>query len=170
MTSYSSAARPMGWWPTAPTTLLRRSSPYRNWPHTSRLPASRPPLPASPPLGHRVPGIIAYLVEAIRTARARRGELTEVGDGGARPETHGQSRGVRSHDQVLRQAALQSQARYAERLVLVIEGYVEGAKGRLGNPPGHAHLLAVLDLPGHRRLAAFFKERVRVAAEQQLRH
>ena len=61
-----------------------------------------------------------------------------------------------------RQAALQAQARHAERLVLVVEGGVHDVERRLGDAPGHAALPAVLDLPGDRRRAALVEQRVRV--------
>ena len=59
---------------------------------------------------------------------------------------------------------------HAERLVLVVAVGVQGVEGRFRDPPGHAQLPAVLDLPGHRRAARLGDERAGQAAEQQPRH
>jgi hypothetical protein len=85
-------------------------------------------------------------------------------------DDQGQRRRIRSDHQVARQAALQPQARHAERLILVVEVGVQGVEARFRDAPRHPVLPAVLDLSVHGGAPAFLKQGAGVGAQQQPRH
>ena len=81
-----------------------------------------------------------------------------------------QHRGVGRDDQVLGEPALQPQSGHAEGAVLVVEMRVHRVVAGFRHAPWHAALLAVLDLPRHRRLGGLVEQRVLVGRHHQLRH
>src|SRR5438445_807425 len=89
---------------------------------------------------------------------------------GVRPYRQGQGGCVGRNHKILPQAALEPQARYAKRLILIIQSDVERAEARLGNAPGHAMLLAVLDLPRYCGGPAFLEQGSGIAPQQQPGH
>ena len=79
-------------------------------------------------------------------------------------------RSVRRNYQVVRQSALQSEPWNAERPILVIAARVDHVVAGLGHPPGHAALVAVLDLATHGRTIGLLDQRVLIGRHDQLRH
>jgi hypothetical protein len=78
--------------------------------------------------------------------------------------------GVRCNDNVVRQAALESKARYSEGVVLVVQLSVELVVAGLGNAPWHAALPAVLHLPLNDRAIGFVEQRSAVRWHDQQGH
>ena len=64
---------------------------------------------------------------------------------------------IRRNDQVLRQSAFKAEARHAKRTVLVVEARVDRVVAGFRHAPRYATLLAILDLPCHRRLAGLIE-------------
>ena len=81
-----------------------------------------------------------------------------------------QRRRVRRDDQIVGETALESQARHAERAVLINALGVGGVVARLGNAPRHAALAAVFDLAGDDRPVRLVEQRVLEGRHHQQRH
>ena len=123
-------------------------------------------LPA-PLAGRRV---VDGLEEAEPAQRPFGGEALQIQAGRLGRHHQRHHRGIGRDHQILGQAALESQARHAEGAVLVIELGVDRVVAGFRHAPGHAALLAVLDLSRHRRLAGLVEQRVLVARHHQQRH
>ena len=103
-----------------------------------------------------------------RPARASRSRL--LGRGAGIDQTR-QRRGVGRDDEVVGQPALESEARHAERLVLVGAGAIGEARTRIRRcPTARRAGAAVFDLPPDARAAALIEQRAGKAAHQQQRH
>ena len=85
-------------------------------------------------------------------------------------ERQGHERGVRRHDEILREAALEAQARHAEGPVLIGVMRVRGVVARFGDAPRHAALAGVLHLASDHRAGGLPEQRVRVFRHEQRRH
>ncbi len=79
-------------------------------------------------------------------------------------------RGIGRNHQIIGQSALEPEARHAEGAVLVIEMPVDRVVTGFRHAPGDAALVAIFDLPGHRRLAGLVEQRVIVGRHHQQRH
>ncbi len=121
-------------------------------------------------LGQAVGRVVDRLVEAISALGSLLGQAAQVFQGLARCDHRGHGRGVGGDDPVLVQSLLEPQSRHAERLVVIIAVGVLGGVCRLGDAPGKAQLLAVLDLPRHGRAARLGQQRAGQAAQQQPGH
>ncbi|MCY1211348.1 hypothetical protein D9M72_230590 [compost metagenome] len=82
----------------------------------------------------------------------------------------GECRGVGRYHHVVAQAALEPQARHAERPVLVVEVRVQGVVAGFRDAPGKPHLLAVLNLPGDGGAAGLVEQGAFVSRHHQQRH
>ena len=83
-------------------------------------------------------GVVDRVEEPVVALEAERREPPQVRRALRRHE-HGRERGgVRRDDQLVAQAALQTQSGNAERLVLIGAVPIDGAVGRLGDAPRHA--------------------------------
>ena len=102
-----------------------------------------------------------------RPAAARRRRLAVLAAGSSIDR---QRRRVRRHDELVAQAALQSQPGDAEGLVLVGAVAIDEVVGRLRDAPRHAAGGGVVHLPADRQAARLVEQRVRVAPHHQQRH
>ena len=84
--------------------------------------------------------VVDRLVEAEPAREARGGEPLQVRARRLGRDHQRERRGVGRDHQVLRQAALQAEARHAEGAVLVVEARVDGVVAGLRDAPGHAAL------------------------------
>ena len=110
------------------------------------------------------------LVHAEAAGRPLRGQLAQVATGGLGREHEGHDRGVGSDDHVLAQAGFETQARHAERAVLVIKVGIQGVVTRFGYAPGHAVVAAVLDLAAHGPPAGALQQRAGITGHDQGGH
>src|SRR4029078_7881383 len=109
------------------------------------------------------------LVEAVRSLQAFRGEAPEV-PGGLRRRERGRERGrVGRHDQLVAQAALETQAGDSEGAVLVVVAPVDEVVGALRDSPGDAAVARVLDLAPHAHATALVEDRFRIALHEEQR-
>ena len=110
------------------------------------------------------------LVHAEAAGRPLRGQLAQVATGGLGREHEGHDRGVGSDDHVLAQAGFETQARHAERAVLVIKVGIQGVVTRFGYAPGHAVVAAVLELAAHGPPAGALQQRAGITGHDQGGH
>ena len=115
-------------------------------------------------------GVVDGLVQAEPTLGAGGGEPLQVLAGRLGRHHQRQCRGVGGDDLVLREAALQAQARHSEGAVLVVELQVHGVVTGLRDPPGQAALPAIGDLARHRGPGGLFEQGIGVGRHHQLRH
>ncbi len=107
---------------------------------------------------------------AERAQRARGGEVPQIAHRLGRLEQRGQRRRIGRHDELVGEPALQSQARNAELLVLIVAETVGQVVGRLGDAPRHMALAAVANLLADGHAAALIEERAGVGPHQQQWH
>ena len=122
------------------------------------------------PAWHTGRRVVDGFIEAVSPLETFGGEPLQVEARLFRRHHQRQRRGVRRNDQILGQTAFEPEARYAECAVLVVEMSVDGVVAGFGNPPRHAVLLPIHDLPLHRRLAGLVEQRVFVRGHDQERH
>ena len=121
-------------------------------------------------VGQPGPGEIHGLVEAIAAGRAHVGEAPVVAQRTGGIDHGGQARRVgRDHD-VVRQAALEAQARHAEIGILVGEFHVAGVVGRLRDAPGNVQRLAIGLLALHHQPVGLLEQAAGRCAHHQRRH
>ncbi len=113
---------------------------------------------------------IDRLVKAIRPHVSGGFHAPQIFAGLAGCNDKGQHRRVGRNDQILGQAAFESQARHAERAVLVTEVRIRDIVAALGHAPGNAALDAVLDLPIHGSFAGLVEQCPIVSRHYQRRH
>jgi hypothetical protein len=94
----------------------------------------------------------------------------QVGAGRLGDDHQRQGAGVGRHHHVVTEAALEPQAGHAEGAVLVVLLRVGLVVAGLRDPPRHAPLAAVRDLPLDHRQAGLIEQRSRVARHDQHRH
>jgi hypothetical protein len=102
--------------------------------------------------------IVQRLVEAVAAARAGRGQALEVARRGLRIDHGGKRRRVGRDDDVLPQAALETEARHAEIGILVGEFAVADVVGGFRDAPRHAERRPVVDLALHDQPAGLLDE------------
>jgi hypothetical protein len=127
--------------------------------HGARLPARQPRW-----------RVVDGLVEAEGAGQPGGGEPLQIRTGGLGRHHQRQRRRIGGDHQILRQPALEPEPRDAEGAVLVVELGVDAVVAGLRDAPGHAALLAVGDLPGHRRAVGLVEQGVVVARHHQQRH
>jgi hypothetical protein len=120
--------------------------------------------------GHAARREVHGLEEAVAAARADGGERPVVGERGFAIDHGAEAGGVGRHHLVLRQSALQTQARHAEVRILIGELEVARVVSRLGDTPGQAELLAVFDLALHDQRAGVRQQAATRRAQHQVRH
>ena len=98
------------------------------------------------------------------------GEPSQVGRARRRIDHRGQCRRVRSHNQLVAQAALQAEAGNAECFVLVRLMSIDDVVGRLRDSPGHPAGCGVVPLVTHGHSTGLVEQRVRVAPHDEERH
>ncbi len=96
--------------------------------------------------------------------------MLEVGDDFLRAKGRREQTRVRRDDQIVRKAALQSDAGHAERAVLVVRAGVLHVVRGLRDAPWSARRLRVLDLAADHRVVGFTQQRPRIAAHDEQRH
>ncbi len=114
--------------------------------------------------------VVERLVIAVTAASALFGEYAQVLVRLTRTHRKRKHRRVGRDDDIVRQAALESQARHAESLVLIDECSVLRVESGLRDPPGHAALLAVLYLPLHDGTNCLVEHGQRPGAHDEHRH
>jgi hypothetical protein len=114
--------------------------------------------------------VIERLVEAEPALEPEAREPLEVFGRGGRCDEARERRGVGSNDQLGAQASLEAESRDAEGPVLIVALAIGERVRRLGDPPGHPALPAVVDLAPHARAAALIQQRSREGSHQELRH
>ena len=114
--------------------------------------------------------VVDGLVKAILALRSDGGEPLQICAGRLRRHHQGQRGGIRRHDQVVGEAAFQSQSGHAKCPVLVIELCVHCVVAGFGYAPRHTALLSVFDLSRHCGLGGLVEQRVVVGRHDQLRH
>src|SRR5262249_1917993 len=92
-------------------------------------------------------------------------EFSEIVERLLRHDRRRQGRRVGGHDEVLLEAAFQTEPRYAERLILEVAVNVMSVEGALGNSPGDARLAPIFDLAHNGRARGFDHERAGQAAK-----
>ena len=114
--------------------------------------------------------VVDRLIQAVRPLLAVRRESLEVAACCFRFDHQRQRTCIGGNDQVLSQAAFQTEARNTKGSVLIISLQIDRVVARLGNAPRHAPLSAVLDLPAHDRPTGAVEQRIVVAGHHQQRH
>ena len=95
--------------------------------------------------------VVDGFVEPELALRTRLRQAQQILHRRLRPDRQRQRGGVRRDHQIVGEAPLQSEARHAEGLVLIVVRSIDDVVGGLGDPPGHAALVAVLNLPATTR-------------------
>jgi hypothetical protein len=114
--------------------------------------------------------VIERFVEPVSSPRSSLLEADEVCQGGSGVD-HGRERGsVRSHHHVLEQPALEPQAGYAKRGVLIRELRVAYVVGRFGDSPWDPPLRAVADLAPDHETAREIQQALRGLRHHEKRH
>ena len=114
--------------------------------------------------------VVDRIVVAERSQRTRFLETPEIPRGFRGVHHRGERGGVRSHHELVRQAALQTEARNPECLVLEVPQPVHEVERRLGDSPRNAAPPAVPDLMLHRHLARLVEERAGIGPHEEERH
>ena len=114
--------------------------------------------------------VVDRFIEAEPPVEAFPGQPREILRRGRGIDETRQRSGVRCDNQVVAQAALQSEPGHTERTVLVVPRPIGEGVGRLRNSPGHAAPARVLDLAPDADAAALVQQGAREAAHQQQRH
>ena len=114
--------------------------------------------------------VVDRLIQAVRPLLAVRRESLQVAAGCFRFDHQRQRTCIGGDDQVLSQAAFQTEAGNTKGPVLVISLQIDRVVARLGNAPGHAPLSAVLDLPAYDCPTGAVEQRIVVAGHHQQRH
>ncbi|MNQ85882.1 hypothetical protein D3C85_1010580 [compost metagenome] len=114
--------------------------------------------------------VVDGLVEAVAAKQAFLGEALQVPARLVRRHHQRQHGCVGRHHHVVGQASLQTQARHAERPVLIVHADVEQVIRAFGHAPGDAELVAVLDLGAHGRHAGLLQQRVGVGRHDEPGH
>ena len=105
-------------------------------------------------------GEVHRFVVAVVVQKPQLGQSSQILHALSRRNVHREKRCVGRDDDILLQAALQSELRHAECLVLICLVDVQISKGGFRDPPRHMTLATVGDVDRHRFLRRFVKERV----------
>ncbi|MNK94206.1 hypothetical protein D3C87_1143990 [compost metagenome] len=114
--------------------------------------------------------VVDGLVESVAAQQVLLGQALQVPARLVGRHHQRQNGRVRSHHHVIGQPPLQTEARHAERPVLVIHADVEQVVRAFGHAPGNAELVAILDLGAHGRLTGLLQQSMRVGRHDEPRH
>ncbi len=114
--------------------------------------------------------VIDRLVKTEAAFRPGGGQPLQIQAGRFRRHHQRHRRSIGRHHPILAEAAFQPQAGHAEGAVLIVELRVDRVVAGFRNAPGQAELLAVFDLPRHRRARGLVEQGVVVGRHHQLRH
>ena len=115
-------------------------------------------------------GIVHGLVESIGTGPVLGRQALQVCTSRCRRHHQGHRSGVGSNHQVGGQSSLQSQARHAERPVLVVQVDVGPVVTRLRDAPWDSAQLSIVDLLLHGGPAGVIEQRILIIGHDQKRH
>ena len=98
------------------------------------------------PRGHAGRREIDRIVEAVTSQRSELLEALEVAERRQRVVLAGEDGRIGRNDRVLAKTALESERRYAEVGILIVQEMIAGVEGRFGYAPGRAQTAPVSDL------------------------